>query len=200
MSILKKCVVCGKEFTAGNEKGIYCSGKCRSKAQRMREKELFENVSNEEYDRNDTYNALKADNNLLTERLYEAEKQIMKLNQELQIIIKYVMDFTVSAAKITYFEEKQTQFKELINNFEIKIAELKKLLYDRTEKNEDNIRNMALYLNEMTNKINSMTDKINSMSENNHPDVLDRLLNNDKIMALLSRVLSGNSEQEKLNP
>jgi hypothetical protein len=185
MSILKNCVVCDTEFTAENEKGIYCSGKCRSKAQRIRDKKPILNLTNTEYIKQKTENAL------LKDRLEEAEKQILKLNREFQIISKYVMDFTVSAAKVTFFEEKQIQFKELIKKLESKIEEFQKQMYDRTEKNTDNLREMALYLNEITMKINAMT-------ENDKPDFLDRLFNNDKIMAILSKVLSGTPENEKL--
>jgi len=87
MSIQKKCTIFDKEFTAKNDKGIYCCNSCRVKAYRKREKEGQNASANkiiEEYE---------GELFFFRSELNDMYKDVHKLQSEMLTVTKYLYSF-----------------------------------------------------------------------------------------------------------
>lgn len=188
MSIQKKCTVCGNEFTAKNDKGIYCSNSCRVKAYRQREKgeqnELAKNIT-EEYSEELSFFRL---------RMNDMYEDVQKLQSEMVSVTKYLYSFAEKIAAIPHFPdmgEIKTDIKDLSNRFDDEIYKLKSANEEKIEKNYDNIRMIGFKLNEFADAINRINDRTdNSTSSNIKADMIDKILDSDMIPDLVDKIVN----------
>ena len=188
MSIQKKCTVCGKEFTAKNDKGIYCSNSCRVKAYRQREKgeqnELAKNIT-EEY---------SEELSLFRLRLNDMYEDVQKLQSEMVTVTKYLYSFAEKIASIPHIpdmSELKYDIKDLSDRFDDEIYKLKSANEEKIEKNYDNIRMIGFKLNEFADAINRINDRTdNSTSSNIKADMIDKILDSDMIPDLVDKIVN----------
>jgi len=195
MSIQKKCTVCGKEFTAKNDKGIYCSNSCRVKAYRQREKgeqnELAKNIT-EEYSEELSFFRL---------RMNDMYEDVQKLQSEMVSVTKYLYSFAEKIAGIPHIPdtgEIKTDIKDLSNRLDDEIYKLKSANEEKIEKNYDNIRLIGFKLNEFADAINRIDDRTdNSTSNNSRADMVDKILDSDMIPDLVDKFVNRNPKASK---
>ena len=192
MSIQKKCTVCGKEFTAKNDKGIYCSNSCRVKAYREKEKgekgeqdELAKNISK-------TY---AEELSFFKMRLNDMHKDVQKLQSEMVTVTKYLYSFTEKVASIPDMQMLTSDINDLSDKFNDEINLMKNKYEEKIEKNDYNIRLIGLELIKIGGAINRINNKIDNSSSNNiRADMLDKILNSDMIPDLVDKFIKRKSE------
>jgi len=184
MRIQKKCTVCGKEFIAKNDKGIYCSNSCRVKAYRKREKEgqseLAKNII-QEYSEELSYFRF---------RMNDMHKNVQKLQNEMVSVTKYLYSFAEKIASIPHIPDVsgiKTDIMDMSERFEEKIEKIKISNEEKIEKNDNNIRLIGLKINEFADAINRINS---SVSNNTRADMIDKILDSDMIPDLVDKFVS----------
>ena len=180
MSIQKKCVVCGNNFIAKNDKGIYCSPSCRVKAHRKREKEgkaeLNKTIS-EEYAAELSFFRAKFSN------LFE---EVEKLKTDMAVVTKYLYSFSSKIAEIPNNQgsiDIKNRIEDLSDRFDREIYNLKSENTNKINRNEDNIKFIGFKINEFADAINRINE--NYVLNNSRTNMLDKILSEDKISKLI---------------
>lgn len=186
MSIQKKCNICGKEFTAKNDKGIYCSKSCRVKAFRKREK-----VEKTELEKNISENYAE-ELSFFKMRLNSMYEDVHKLQTEMLSVTKYMMVFAEKIGQIPQREDT-TSLKERISDLseriEDKIEKMNLSNEEKIEKNEYNIRLIGLKITEIANAINRINERTGD-SLTPKADVINKILNSDMIPDLVDKFVN----------
>ncbi len=183
MSITKNCSTCGNEFTAKNDKGTYCSDKCRAKAYRTREKNFINTVSVNNYTVPDERIEL------LVKKIREFEDQLGFLIREYKIMVPLTVESAKTSASFPLMEERYSKLYERIRNGEIETGKIERLLSEKFEKNSDNIQTLALNLQKVI-------DKVNFMIERGNEDKFGKLLQNEKLIDIVSGIFSGKANRK----
>jgi len=188
MGISKKCIVCDKEFTAKNDKGIYCSPSCRVKAHRKREKEgkteLEKNIS-------ENYAAellhFRTNLNIIF-------KDVEQLKQDMLSVVKYMNVFTekvMNISQISDISKIENSISELSDKFEERIDIIQARNERKIESNYDNIRLIGLKINDIVHEINL------EKPQSNVESTFDKLLANDKIIDFAQNLFSKKTEKDE---
>jgi hypothetical protein len=183
MSITKKCSTCGNEFTAKNDKGTYCSDKCRAKAYRTREKNFINTVSVNNY----TVPDERID--LMVKKIKEFEDQLGFLIREYKIMVPYIVESAKTTAVFPLMEERYTKLSEQIDNVENATEKMERILSEKIEKNRDNIQTVALNLK-------GVIDKVNFIIERGNEDKFGKHLQNGKLIDKVSEIFSGKANRK----
>jgi hypothetical protein len=183
MDITKNCTICGNEFTAKNDKGMYCSNKCRAKAFRNREKNFINTVSV------NNYNVPDERIDLLVKKVKEFEDQLGILISEYKIMVPYIVESAKTSAVFPLMEERYSKLSERMNNGEKETEKIERLLSEKIDKNRDNIQIVAFHLN-------GVIAKVNSIIEGGNEDKFGKLLQNEKLMDIVSGIFSDKAKQK----
>ncbi|NOZ45172.1 MAG: DUF2256 domain-containing protein [Chlorobi bacterium] len=151
MSISKKCVVCGKEFTAKNDKGMYCSPSCRVKAHRKREKgeqsELAKNITEEYFEELSFFRM----------QLNDIYEDVHKLQSEMVSVTKYLYAFAEKVIGIPDFQDMivlKNDISDLSDKLNDEISDLKEKHEEKIIKNDENIKMLGFKINQIVHIIN----------------------------------------------
>lgn len=182
MSIQKKCTVCGKEFTAKNDKGTYCSNSCRVKAYRKREKE-GNNISAkkiiEEYEEDILF---------FRSQLRDMYDEVSKMRSDVETMKKYMLVFTDKLAKVQSMNDTGSAERD-IKNLSYKIDEginkLRSNLDDRIDKNELNIDKNRSNIMTAGSKLNEIVYILNNPQNNSGGSTIDKLLGNENLVDIV---------------
>jgi hypothetical protein len=183
MSITKKCSTCGNEFTAQNDKGTYCSDKCRAKAYRTREKRFINTVTVT------NFNVPDERIDLLAKKVKEFEEQLGILISEYKIMVPYIVESAKTSAVFPLMEERYSKLSGQIDNVENATEKMERLLREKIEKNSDNIQTVALNLK-------GVIDKVNFIIEGGNEDKFGKLLQNEKLIDIVSEIFSGKANRK----
>jgi hypothetical protein len=183
MDITKNCTICGNEFIAKNDKGMYCSNKCRAKAFRNREKNFINTVSV------NNYNVPDERIDLLAKKIKEIEDQLGILISEYKIMVPYIVESAKTSAVFPLMEERYSKLSERMNNGEKETEKIERLLSEKIDKNRDNIQIVAFHLN-------GVIAKVNSIIEGGNEDKFGKLLQNEKLMDIVSGIFSDKAKQK----
>ena len=195
MSLTKNCIVCNKEFTTKNDKGIYCSNSCRVKAYRIRtkeEKQVLEKNISEEYAEELSFFRTKLNH------LFE---EVDNIKSEMATVTKYMMVFAEKIGdipRINNTSSLESRIDELASKLDNEIYMLNDSIghkldrYEqKIEKNDDNIKTIGLKINEIVHLINNIPEG-NSMGS-----AVDKILENEKFNSVVDMLINKVSEKKE---
>jgi hypothetical protein len=186
MAINKKCSVCGKDFAAKNDKGIYCSDSCKMKAHRKRKKERKDRENELDLEKSEVY----AD--FIENRLTHFENQLLLFHKDMEVLIKYTIEASVLSAKIPLLKERISDLSDDFQEFKRDHQKFVKDVNEKVEKNTENIKLIAFHFD-------NLCEKVNSMNGNKITDTLGSVLENDKIMDAVSTVIKNQFKSKERN-
>jgi len=197
MSIQKKCTICGKEFTAKNDKGTYCSNSCRVKAYRKREKE-GQNISAkkiiEEYEEDILF---------FRSQMRDMYDEVSKMRADVETMKKYMLVFTDKLAKVQSMNDTggaERDIKSLSYKIDEGINKLRSDLDDRIDKNELNIDKNRSNIMTAGSKLNEIVYILYNPQKNSGGSAIDKLLGNENLVDIVDVFMKNVSgKKEKAN-
>lgn len=182
MSIEKKCTVCGNDFTAKNNKAIYCSNSCRVKAYRHREQQAVKRLDNS------VYAASDIDNYILQDKIRELGNRISELQRNFEMIVPYIIEAASISKKYSYIEKRAYENTESIDKLEEKTDNKYEKLTLEVDKNQDAINRIFLDMS---------FSKHDYSGGNNFKDGLGQLLKDEKFVNSISNAISAIAKKEE---
>jgi len=168
MSVLeKKCVICGKNFTLKNDKGMYCGDSCRVKAFRRRKKKALE--------------AENANPDFIPEAVAQKFQQVeAAFGQIVQQIGSLAQLYVQVNPELVNARHERTSGK--IENLEIELSRQKNYI----DILENRIKELSVQVWEMKSELKYLdktkdSEKSEQKSESKFGDAVSGFLQNEKI-------------------